>query len=61
MSSLSAIEKARLEKLFNMSGGFVMHFSDASMGTFFGDKLDIDIHDEKYCGWICSNTCNISF
>jgi len=50
MSSLTAREKARLEKLFNMGSGYVLHFSDSSIATFFYDVADIDIHDEKYCG-----------
>lgn len=50
MSTLTAREKARLEKLFNMGGGWVLHFSDPTISTFFFDVADIDIHDEKYCG-----------
>ena len=50
MSNLKAREKARLEKLFNMSGGYVLDFSDATIATFFHDVVGIDIHDEKYCG-----------
>ncbi|WP_276366188.1 abortive infection family protein [Chryseolinea sp. H1M3-3] len=50
MSSLTAREKARLEKLFDMAGGYVLHFSDSTIATFFYDAVDIDIHDEKYCG-----------
>ena len=49
MSNLKAREKARLEKLFNMSGGYVLDFSDATIKTFFYDVVGIDIHDEKYC------------
>ena len=50
MSSLSAREKARLEKLFDMSSGYVLSFSDSTIATFFYDVVNIDIHDEKYCG-----------
>ena len=50
MSSLTAREKARLEKLFVMGGGYVLHFSDSTIATFFHDVVGIDIHDEKYCG-----------
>lgn len=49
MSSLRPREKARLEKLFKMSEGYVLHFSDATIATFFYDVVDMDIHDEKYC------------
>ena len=50
MSSLTDREKARLEKLFVMGGGYVLHFSDSTIATFFYDVVGIDIHDEKYCG-----------
>ena len=33
-----------------MGGGYVLHFSDSTIATFFYDVADIDIHDEKYCG-----------
>lgn len=47
MSSLKALEKSKLERLFDMSGGYVLGFSDAEFGVFFGD-FDIDIHSAKY-------------
>lgn len=47
MSNLKASEKSKFEKLFGMSSGYVLHFSDASFGTFFGD-FDIEIHSGKY-------------
>ena len=50
MSSLTAREKAKLEKLFKMQDGWVLHFSDATIGTFFGEEVGIDIHDQKYQG-----------
>ncbi len=31
-----------------MSGGFVLNFSDRTMGEFFRDDLGINIYDEKY-------------
>ena len=49
MSTLTGTEKARLETLFDMSDGYVFGFSDATMGTFFGEEVGIDIHDPKYC------------
>ena len=36
MSSLTAREKATLETLFDMGGGYVLNFSDATIGTFMG-------------------------
>ena len=47
MSSLTSIDKSKLERLFNMSEGYVLNFNDATFSTFFGD-FDIDIHSEKY-------------
>jgi len=47
MSSLSALEKSKLELLFDMSGGWVLNFSDSTFGVFFGD-FNIDIHSERY-------------
>jgi hypothetical protein len=48
MSSLTAIEKSYLEKLFMMSGGYVLNFSDRTMGEFFATELGIDIYDQKF-------------
>lgn len=48
MSNFKPREKAALEDLFEMSGGYVLNFSDSTFGDFFGDLLDIDIHSEKY-------------
>lgn len=50
MSNLTGKEKARLEKLFDMGAGYVLNFSDSTIATFFYDVVDINIHDEKYCG-----------
>lgn len=47
MSSLTPKEKAALECLFDMDGGYVLDFSDASIGRFFGE-YDVDIHSERY-------------
>jgi hypothetical protein len=47
MSSLQAIEKGKLEKLFEMSHGCVLNFSDSTIASFFSD-FDIDIHSEQY-------------
>jgi len=50
MSSLSFIERTKLEKLFGMSTGYVSNFSDASFGNFLADAVGIDIHDDRYRG-----------
>ncbi|MYC06097.1 MAG: hypothetical protein F4X57_02795 [Chloroflexi bacterium] len=43
MSRLTAADKMYLEKVFGMSSGYVLHFSDATFGQFFSNFL-IDIH-----------------
>ena len=48
MSSLTFIEKRSLEKLFGMSSGYVLGFSDKTFQGFFIDTVGIDIHSEKY-------------
>jgi uncharacterized protein (TIGR02391 family) len=48
MSSLTTTEKSILEKLFQMGGGYVLNFSDRSMGEFFRDDLEINIYTQKY-------------
>lgn len=48
MSSLSNIEKRKLEELFDMSSGYVSSFSDRTFGELFVDVVNIDIHSEKY-------------
>lgn len=47
MSSLSAREKARLEKLFDMGGGYVLDYSDTTYNEFFG-RYQIDIYGTNY-------------
>lgn len=47
MSTLTDIEKRYLEKLLEMSGGYVLDYSDATYGEFFG-RHNIDIHGLKY-------------
>jgi uncharacterized protein (TIGR02391 family) len=48
MANLTTIEKQILEKLFQMSGGYVLNFSDRTIREFFKDDIGIDIYDEKY-------------
>ena len=47
MSSLTAIEKPYLERILDMGGGYVLDYSDATYGEFFG-RYKIDIHGTKY-------------
>jgi hypothetical protein len=48
MASLSANDKRFLEKLFQMSEGYVLNFTNDRFQEFFRDCLDIDIYDERY-------------
>jgi hypothetical protein len=45
---LSGTDKRILETLFDMSGGYVLDFSNRTMGEFFLDNFGIAIYDEKY-------------
>lgn len=48
MSSLTAIEKRTFERLFDMTGGYVLGFSNRTFREFFLDTVGRDIYDEKY-------------
>ncbi|MEJ2597522.1 MAG: abortive infection family protein [Anaerolineales bacterium] len=48
MANLSSIEKIKLEKLFEMGGGYVLDFSNRTFQEFFADNFGIDIYDAKY-------------
>ncbi len=48
MANLTTIEKQILEKVFQMGGGYVLNFSDRTMGEFFRDDMAIDIYGPKY-------------
>ncbi|MFA5871586.1 MAG: TIGR02391 family protein [Parcubacteria group bacterium] len=48
MANLTTNEKQLLEKLFQMGGGYVLNFSDRTMGEFFRDDVGIDIYNKKY-------------
>ena len=48
MANLTTNEKQILEKLFQMNGGYVLNFSDRTMGEFFRDDLKINIYSKKF-------------
>lgn len=48
MADLTTIEKQILEKLFQMGSGYVLNFSDRTMGEFFRDDVGLDIYTQKY-------------
>ena len=47
MSSLTDIEKRYLERILSMGGGYILDYTDATYGEFFG-RYKIDIHNTKY-------------
>jgi len=48
MSDLTFIEKTKLEKLFQMGGGYVLDFSDRTLAEFVVESTGRDIYDTKY-------------
>lgn len=48
MSSLRPVEKRVFEDLFEMGGGYVLDFSNATFAEFFRDTVKIDIYAEEY-------------
>lgn len=49
MATLTYQERRNLEKLFKMSSGYVLNFSDRTFEEFVYDAVGLNIHDEKYC------------
>jgi hypothetical protein len=48
MSDLTFIEKSKLERLFQMGGGYVLDFSNRTFAEFVGEIAGRDIYDAKY-------------
>lgn len=48
MSTLNTHEKQILERVFQMGSGYVLNFSDRTIGEFFRDDVGIDIFHQKY-------------
>ena len=48
MSGLKMVERVCLEDLFDMSGGYVMDFSNRTFGEFFRESVNINIYSDKY-------------
>jgi hypothetical protein len=44
---LTAVEVAVVEDVLEMGGGYVLHFSNRTLGDFFAG-FDVNIYDEKY-------------
>lgn len=48
MSSLNSRDRRCLEPFLNMEGGYVLNFSDRTMGEFFQEQVGLDIDEDKY-------------
>ncbi|NDJ25523.1 CHAT domain-containing protein [Nostoc sp. B(2019)] len=48
MSNLSSVEKRKIEKLLEMSSGYVLDFSNRTFQEFIVESTGIDIYDDKY-------------
>lgn len=48
MSEITNIEKRNLERLFDMSSGYVLDFSNRTFDEFFMDSIGKSIYDSKY-------------
>ena len=48
MSDVSFIERTKLEKLFQMGGGYVLDFSNRTLAEFVADSTGRDIYHSKY-------------
>lgn len=48
MSDLTFIERVKLERLFQMGGGYVLDFSNRTLGEFVSESTGRDIYDAKY-------------
>lgn len=48
MSSLSPADRVRFERLFDMNGGYVLNFSNASFGAFVAEVCNIDVYDDTF-------------
>lgn len=48
MANLTQTEKLKYEKIFEMSSGYVLDFSNPSFQRFIYDTIRIDIYAEKY-------------
>ncbi|MDA1096441.1 MAG: abortive infection family protein [Chloroflexi bacterium] len=48
MSDLSFVERMKLEKLFQMGGGYVLDFSNRTLAGFVAESTRQDIYDLRY-------------
>jgi hypothetical protein len=51
MSSLNYTDRVKLEKLFNMSTGYVLDFTNSTLNAYFYETFNISIYSEDYDGY----------
>lgn len=51
MSDLTFFEKARLERLFGMAGGYALGFTNATFARFFAETAHVQIYDAAFDGY----------
>jgi hypothetical protein len=45
---IRTLDARLIDDLFDMSGGYVLDFSDRTFAAFFAEELDVEINDRKY-------------
>ena len=48
MSSFSMMDRQNIEKFLEMSSGYVLNFSDRTLGEFVFEAVGVDIHSDRY-------------
>ena len=48
MPKIKTLDVKFLDEVFGMQSGYVLDFSDRTMGSFFREELNIDVDDERY-------------
>jgi hypothetical protein len=48
MPKIKTLDMKFLDEIFGMESGYVLDFSDRTMGSFFREELNIDIDDARY-------------
>ena len=48
MPNIRFLDMKLLDDIFEMSGGYVLDFSDRTMSTFFAEELNVDIDNDAY-------------
>ena len=48
MSDIAKIERIKLERLFDMNGGYILDFSNRTLTDFIFESVGIDIYTDKF-------------